>query len=1163
MRKVYFFVSLLLTQYFSYGQVSLPHLDPVNYTVGQGLQTQPGWTTINTGDDLLIASGSLAYSGLEASTGNKITFSGAGIDAAKSFIQQTSGTVYYSFILNVTSLGSLNLAGGYFTGFTESANTSFGATVWTRLDGAGYDIGINPRTTPANTVWSSGTTAINNIVFIVVSYQIVAGSGNDVVRLWLNPTPGSSEPAATLSATNTGTDLGNLNRILIRQDDASATPSIEMDELRIGTTWASVTPAPASTPTINTSLATLPTFGAVVAGANSGQQTYTVDASNLTTDLSIQAPAGVEVSLTSNTFTGTTGNTITITPVSGTVSATPIYARFSPATATGLLNANIVNSSTGATTKNVAVSGFAIVASPAVQSTISIGTIGNTTIDLTLGGGDGLARLVVAKQGSAVNVDPADGPVYFDGGSIFSNGTDLGSGNYVVYDGNATNIQVTMLTPGTQYHFAVYSYNSSGPGTVNYLTPGAVANATTNTPVYTWSGGNGSWAIPGNWTPARAVPTTGDILQFNDGATVTVTGVPTQTISQLLVTGNTSVNLQGASNPVTLTIAGGTGTDLSVSAGSNLNLNVATNVTNLVLSTGATGVITGNMTFTSAAHKLDAADANGITFNSPAVFTQGSGCAGNVFTNAGTANAIVFASGSTFVQNAGSNPFGLASPASKVIFQTGSLFRFQQNAAPSFSARTYANFEVNFPTFNQSATGGSLVQFDNITIADGTLNLNLTGGISIRGNLSVATGEVLTFSPAIASTVYFDGATSQTITNNGTLTFSPNATLEVINAQGVSLNTPLTIGGPIYMTTGVLNTTTANVLTIQPGGAASSGDIDSYIVGPVIIETNSVTPFTIPVGRTDYLPVIIIPASAAASSYRAEALLNTVIDCAVSNIEEIASNYYWDITKISGADASIQLEYIAGLTNWTNAGIPDNSDIIFIIHKTGTPTPCWEEQSLNSLAGDESSGTLTTNVLSSFSPFTFGYGNLVVVPVRFGNIKATAQGNGVKIDWSNFTETDVVHYKIERSVNGQPFVALNSINARLNNGSRADYSYFDASPVNGINLYRIQSLELDGKQVYSIIVRVDTRASDRSTITIYPNPAAAAEVSFQATDLPKGNYTLQVYNTAGQQVHSKKLAHAGGFITELLELPAGIKAGMYHLQIISAEMRLSKSFMIR
>jgi hypothetical protein len=225
-----------------FGQVTLPHYEGLNYTAPGNLQTQTGWTLLNSGDNLVITSGNLNYSGLPLPTGNKLVFDAAGIDTAKLFTQQTSGTVYYSFLLNVTSLGSLSTGGGYFTSLNEGTTTNFGATVWTRSDGSGYDIGINPRTTAGNTVWTSGTTSLNTTILVVISYQIVSGSANDIVKLWINPDLGGSEPAATLSATNTGTDLLNLNRILIRQDSSSATPFIEMDELRIGTSWADVTP---------------------------------------------------------------------------------------------------------------------------------------------------------------------------------------------------------------------------------------------------------------------------------------------------------------------------------------------------------------------------------------------------------------------------------------------------------------------------------------------------------------------------------------------------------------------------------------------------------------------------------------------------------------------------------------------------------------------------------------------------------------------------------------------------------------------------------------------------------------------------------------------------------------------------------------------------------
>src|SRR5947207_9495545 len=81
---------------------------------------------------------------------------------------------------------------------------------------------------------------------------------------------------------------------------------------------------------------------------------------------------------------------------------------------------------------------------------------------------------------------------------------------------------------------------------------------------YTWNQtAGGSWATTTNWTPTRTSPATNDVLVFNNGTTQTVTNVPTQTIGQVSVSGNTAITLTATAAAV-VTIGGGTGTDLSV-----------------------------------------------------------------------------------------------------------------------------------------------------------------------------------------------------------------------------------------------------------------------------------------------------------------------------------------------------------------------------------------------------------------------------------------------------------------------------------------------------------------------------------------------------------------------------------------------------------------------
>lgn len=107
----------------------------------------------------------------------------------------------------------------------------------------------------------------------------------------------------------------------------------------------------ASTPAISVSTASLD-FEKVYTGFTSISQEYTVSGSDLTADIVITAPTGMEVSTSCNS---SFGSSTTLTQTAGTVNATTIYARYT----SGVVAANITHTSAGATTKNIAISEFA------------------------------------------------------------------------------------------------------------------------------------------------------------------------------------------------------------------------------------------------------------------------------------------------------------------------------------------------------------------------------------------------------------------------------------------------------------------------------------------------------------------------------------------------------------------------------------------------------------------------------------------------------------------------------------------------------------------------------------------------------------------------------------------------------------------------------------
>jgi gliding motility-associated-like protein len=67
-----------------------------------------------------------------------------------------------------------------------------------------------------------------------------------------------------------------------------------------------------------------------------------------------------------------------------------------------------------------------------------------------------------------------------DANETFGSGTNLGNGNFVVYDGASDNVTLQNLQPGTTYHFAVFEFNGS-LGKV-YLTASAASASFTTAP---------------------------------------------------------------------------------------------------------------------------------------------------------------------------------------------------------------------------------------------------------------------------------------------------------------------------------------------------------------------------------------------------------------------------------------------------------------------------------------------------------------------------------------------------------------------------------------------------------------------------------------------------------------------------------------------------------
>ncbi len=189
-----------------------------------------------------------------------------------------------------------------------------------------------------------------------------------------------------------------------------------------------------------------------------------------------------------------------------------------------------------------------------------------------------------------------------------------------------------------------------------------------------------------------------------------------------------------------------------------------------------------------------------------------------------------------------------------------------------------------------------------------------------------------------------------------------------------------------------------------------------------------------------------------------------------------------------------------------------------------------------------------------------GVTNGVAFPVKFASAKAAQKNGGVQVDWVSATEVNVSKYIIEKSNNGRTFTEAGSV-AATGAGTRATaYSWYDGTPAQGNNYYRIKGVDKDGRSQYTGVLRVAIGKGARGFI-VSPNPIRGNAMNLQISNLDKGTYNVQLLNSAGQKVFASQLVHQGGSSSEVMQIPT-LQKGLYTLQLNSGSDRYSKRVII-
>jgi autotransporter-associated beta strand protein len=228
---------------------------PTNYTEGEALGGATSGAVWDTGNSAtssgakIHAASALSYPGLVTTAGSSGLSSGTGTGKNRGATLATTGlsnvTMYASFLLNLQANAPGNRILSCMASTTGSGpNASVGVFINNQNQ---LQISKN-----SSTVTSGGATSplvTNSTYLIVLRYKFNPGTSDDEADLWLNPTALGNDnniPAPTLSTTNGSDSATAVIQAFYYMDPSSGSNTVFaffMDEIRVATNWAGVTPA--------------------------------------------------------------------------------------------------------------------------------------------------------------------------------------------------------------------------------------------------------------------------------------------------------------------------------------------------------------------------------------------------------------------------------------------------------------------------------------------------------------------------------------------------------------------------------------------------------------------------------------------------------------------------------------------------------------------------------------------------------------------------------------------------------------------------------------------------------------------------------------------------------------------------------------------------------
>lgn len=234
--------------------------------------------------------------------------------------------------------------------------------------------------------------------------------------------------------------------------------------------------------------------------------------------------------------------------------------------------------------------------------------------------------------------------------------------------------------------------------------------------------------------------------------------------------------------------------------------------------------------------------------------------------------------------------------------------------------------------------------------------------------------------------------------------------------------------------------------------------------------------------------------------------------------------------------ANVKITQFHGVSNTSPSG-PDNYPGVRVLVVPGASNVYWN--------GSFWEVTFNITGFSGFYVHTNGFNQ--PLPVLVNYLNGRKQGSDHLLNWKvTCAGTPRAIMTLERSADGRNFAAINTVTADAAR-CQQPFGYTAASPLKGMNYYRLKITDGDGHITYSTTVALLNAAKGFDIVSIAPNPVVTDDCKLHVASARAGNMDIAIFDMQGRLVKRQSIPLIAGFNSLPVNV-ANLSPGTYSIR---------------